>query len=233
VWIRWNSTTSTFDVNGGAGIINYLRTDGGNIFGNVTLLSGGILTASDFTAGTTNFVSAVNLKAPIASPTFTGTPAVPNVVLTDTSTTIAPTAFVASNLTAAAHCTFDGENDLITLDSTARYVGITGGGSIIPTTSETNAVVLLPFNATIKNLYVTVVGVGSGTNVTVTLMTNGVASAVVAAGRSTGATKVISDTTHTSIILAGTSCSLKYVGDNGVSTANLRLNWIMQGQTFP
>lgn len=74
--------------------------DSGIVSGVNSLTSSNAITASDFIAGTTNFVAAVALKAPLASPPLTGTPTVPNLVLTDSSTTIPNSAFVKSNITA-------------------------------------------------------------------------------------------------------------------------------------
>lgn len=59
-------------------------------------------TATSVTIGTTNVVGALAVKAPLASPALTGDPTVPNVVLTDSDTTAANTAFVKSNITALA-----------------------------------------------------------------------------------------------------------------------------------
>jgi hypothetical protein len=74
--------------------------DSGIITGVNSLTSTNAVTASDFIAGATNFVAALALKAPLASPALTGDPTVPNIVLTDSDTTVANTAFVKSNITA-------------------------------------------------------------------------------------------------------------------------------------
>ena len=71
--------------------------------------------AGGLAVGATNVVTTIALKAPLAGPALTGDPTVPNIVLTDSDTTIANTAFVKSNITAYASATADFTNK--TLDA--------------------------------------------------------------------------------------------------------------------
>lgn len=83
------------------------------------------LEASYLSGVTSALQTQLTAKAPLASPTFTGTPAVPNVVLTDSSTTIAPTAFVKSNITAYAS---------VTATFTGKTFDAAGSGNVLSQT---------------------------------------------------------------------------------------------------
>jgi hypothetical protein len=94
ITVLGTGTNTMSDLN----VTNSVNVGGLTVVSNIVV--GGTVTAANFIAGATNFVSALNLKAPLASPTFTGDPQAPNVVLSDSDTTIANTAFVKSNITA-------------------------------------------------------------------------------------------------------------------------------------
>jgi hypothetical protein len=119
--------------------------DTGVVTGVNTLTATNAITASEFTAGATNLVASQALKAPLASPVFTGDPTVPNVVLSDSDTTVANTGFVKSNITAVAKrqlkfnfprridgtgCTYPNTNDFtLTTFMVPRFSGTTVSNS--------------------------------------------------------------------------------------------------------
>ncbi len=91
VTINSNIATATGNI---ATLTTNLATTNSNVAtatGNITTLSGRVNTLS----------GVVDLKANIASPTFTGVPAAPTPATSDNSTTLATTAYVKANLSTA------------------------------------------------------------------------------------------------------------------------------------
>jgi hypothetical protein len=67
------------------------------------------LTHTHVQSDVTNLVTDLGLKAPLASPTFTGTPAAPTATLGTNTTQLATTAFVATAISGAASATHIGD----------------------------------------------------------------------------------------------------------------------------
>ena len=104
------------------------------------VVKGGSVTADSMVIGATNVVAALSTKAQLAGPVFSGDPQVPNVVLTDSDSTIANTAFVKSNITAikivgSLGTTADGGGSAVTTGVkgylVVPYTGYITGWSIV------------------------------------------------------------------------------------------------------
>lgn len=118
--------------NAGATIIH--TTSGQSVQQVLDALSGGTLTVNWGSIGgtlsaQTDLQNALNLKAPLASPTFTGTPAAPTPATADNSTKLATTAYVK----AQGYSTTTGT---VTSVAATGSTGLTVGGSPV-TTSDT------------------------------------------------------------------------------------------------
>lgn len=109
--------------------------------------------------------------------------------------------------------------------STARYVSPFGA-----TLSSTEANVSTAVTAcTLTNLYITSYALGVNTNMSVTVMTNGVASSIVATiANGSAAVQIGTDTTHGVPVPDQCLISLKFSGNNTSNDATA-FSWILQG----
>ena len=113
-----------------------------------------------------------------------------------------------------------------TINTTARYYTI-GGGIMVGTESSVSSQVFSTILLT--NLYFKVgTVIAAGTNVTATLMTNGVASNLSASVTGTGASSMsITNSTSSVIVNNGDQISLKIIGNN-VSAVIANQVWSIQ-----
>jgi hypothetical protein len=130
----------------------------GSITGNAANVTGTVAIANGGTGATTATGALTNLgAAPIASPTFTGTPAAPTATAGTNTTQVATTAFVTNALSSAGLPTQTGNSGkfLTTNGSVASWAASSG----VPYTGATGAVNLGAYNLTVNEV---TIGKGNG-----------------------------------------------------------------------
>ena len=126
------STISTFDTRIASNTssitanTNSIATLNTNVNANTASITSNTASINANTASITSNIADILLRAPIASPTFTGTPAAPTAATSDNSTTLATTAYVKANLATVSAGTLTGT----TLASTITGSSLTSVGTI-------------------------------------------------------------------------------------------------------
>jgi hypothetical protein len=146
-----NVTDAKIATVSGSKVIGNITGSAANVTGTVAIVNGG-------TGSSTSSGALVNLgAAPLASPSFTGTPTAPTAAANTSTTQVATTAFVSSALASAGLPSQSGNNGkfLTTNGSTASWAASPG----VPYTGATGAVNLGAYNLTVNGVKV---GVGSG-----------------------------------------------------------------------
>ncbi|MEN9987265.1 MAG: hypothetical protein RLZZ585_304 [Bacteroidota bacterium] len=152
----------------GSGTLTWVAPSASSLSGTVAVANGGTgsssLTGYVKGNGTSIMTASANIPvadvtgaAPLASPSFTGTPTAPTAAANTSTTQVATTAFVSSALASAGLPSQSGNNGkfLTTNGSTASWAASPG----VPYTGATGAVNLGAYNLTVNGVKV---GVGSG-----------------------------------------------------------------------
>lgn len=151
-----------------------------------------------------------------------------------TTTNIAPEIVASTALTLGALrktawplLIVGGQNNACTVNTNTRYMGLIGG-SAQSTTEASVSCIIGPEVYLATNLCLRVNNtLGSGTNLTFTLLTNGVATGLNVSILGSGAAKTATNTTGSATIPAWGTVSVSVVGDN-VTTAAPFVTWALQ-----
>ncbi len=182
--------------------------------------TGNATTSTHVTTGTlTNIVYGTNISGTIYPANLATNSALANQVLTATSSTTAKWSSTLSTVVGAYLS--------VGYSSTVAYTPPNAGGSA-GTSVEARASVPWLIPCTFTNLMIKVTAApGAGTNMVITLFTNGVASLLVATIVGNGSLARATNTTAGVFVDYGTSVSLEYKGNNTSASASGGIGWSM------
>ena len=194
--INANTASITSNTNSIAALNTNVNANTASITANTTSINAN-------TASITSNIADILLRAPIASPTFTGTPAAPTAATSDNSTTLATTAYVKANLATVSAGTLTGTTlaSTITGSSLTSVGTITSGvwsGTAIANDKLANSTTTLGSTTlTLGGTVTSVTGLSSlaATNLTGALSGNASTASALATGRTISLT---GDVTYTS-----------------------------------
>lgn len=124
-----------------------------------------------------------------------------------------------------------GGNTAIPLNTSARYLSLSGAVSS-GTEQITRSISHRNLNVSKLSFYIIGTGVGpllAGTNATLTLLTNAVATALTATLNGDGGATNAMDLTHSAVVLAGSTWNFKLIGNNTTAT-NVAVNYTFEAQ---
>ena len=121
-----NTASITSNTNSIATLNTNISANTASITSNTSSINNLTTSVNANTTSITSNTASILLKAPLASPTFTGVPTAPTPVISDNSTTLATTAYVKSNLSTVSAGTLTGT----TLASTITGSSLSSVGTI-------------------------------------------------------------------------------------------------------